>query len=101
MTNEELILLKSEMENLKNTVSEMKKEIKDHNVFSTQIALLNQTVAELSKVVKEVIIAMHICFIDFIYSCFELVNIISVNNFIVSACFLHNSSTIPHPDFEL
>ena len=40
------------MENLKSTVSEMKKEIKDHNGFSTQIALLNQTVAELSKVVK-------------------------------------------------
>ena len=53
MTNEELILLKSEMDNLKNTVSEMKKEIKDHNGFSTQIALLNQTVTELSKVVKE------------------------------------------------
>ena len=53
MTNEELILLKSEMENLKNTVSEMKKEIKDNNGFSTQIALLNQTVTELSKVVKE------------------------------------------------
>ena len=44
MTNEELILLKSEMDNLKNTVSEMKKEIKDHNGFSTQIALLNQAV---------------------------------------------------------
>ena len=28
MTNEELILLKSEMDNLKNTVNEMKKEIK-------------------------------------------------------------------------
>ena len=28
MTNEELILLKSEMDNLKSTVSEMKKEIK-------------------------------------------------------------------------
>ena len=53
VTNEELILLKSEMDNLKSTVSEMKKEIKDHNGFSTQIALLNQTVAELSKVVKE------------------------------------------------
>ena len=53
MTNEELILLKSELDNLKNTVSEMKKEIKDHNGFSTQIALLNQTVTELSKVVKE------------------------------------------------
>ena len=53
MTNEELILLKSEMDNLKNTVNEMKKEIKDHNGFSTQIALLNQTVTELSEVVKE------------------------------------------------
>ena len=53
MTNEELIMLKSEMENLKSTVSEMKKEIKDHNGFSTQIALLNQTVTELSKIVKE------------------------------------------------
>nr|DAJ82188.1 MAG TPA: hypothetical protein [Caudoviricetes sp.] len=44
---------------------------------------------------------MHICFIDFIYSCFELIEIISVNNFIVSACFLYKSSTIPLPNFEI
>ena len=40
------------MDDLESRVSEMKKEIKGHSVFSTQIALLNQTVAELSKVVK-------------------------------------------------
>lgn len=53
MENNEIVIIKADIDNMKESMKEMKAEIKNHDAFSTQIALLAQTVDTLTKTVEK------------------------------------------------